>query len=451
MMINLFEYQNKVHFPGPVEGLEGFLDEIWANREKSAYYQDDQDSRQEAQQFLQFLHKTHEIKSNKYVGVIQFQGNRINLMPKIFFDEGSICDERQLNTMNLHVLWWLSYCRKIRFPNYQAAMGSQQSDFFEVLIYLFARYTRELLSGTIFQQYEELEKEVLFIKGSLNTPSYIRESLVTGRWHKLHCRFDAFVMDNKFNRIVKHVTTLLFHNTKNPDNKKQLREILFILDEVADVPARADECAGIRFNPIFSSFETVRDYCTMFLSHSVSFHYKNDLKLFAFLLPMEYVFEDFLFGFIDKEMDLIKATPQSGSVKLDEAGKFPLRPDLVLHVGGSRFIADTKYKIIYSDRKDPKNGISQADIYQMVAYAIRFKVPDIFLFYPETIKRYQEEGFEIIVKDQLADGKPISIKAFQIPMIDRSLFDQDLDVRLELQTLFSGCKQRLKAKLESIL
>jgi len=27
------------------------------------------------------------------------------------------------------------------------------------------------------------------------------------------------------------------------------------------------------------------------LKNSVSFNYKNDLKLFAFLLPMEYVFE----------------------------------------------------------------------------------------------------------------------------------------------------------------
>jgi len=450
-MINLFEYQNKVAFPDPMEDLEGFLDEIWKNREKSGYYFEDQGKRQEAQQFLQFLHKTHEIKSNKYVGVIQYKGQRINLLPKIFFEPDKSYGEPDLSAMHKHVLWWLSYCRKIRFPNYQTSTGSLKSDFFEVLIYLFAKYTRELLTSTIYQQYEEIERELPFIKGRLNTSAYIRESLATGRWHKLQCDFDAFVMDNRFNRIVKHVATLLFHNTKSQDNKKHLHEILFVLDEVADVPARAEECANIRFNPIFSEFETVRDYCSLFLNHSVSFNYKNELKLFAFLLPMEYVFEDFIFGFIDKEIDGVEAISQSGSTYLDEGKSFSLRPDLLLEIGSRKVIADTKYKIIYSDEKDPKNGISQSDLYQMVAYAIRFEVSDIILFYPETFAQYQEDCFEIEIMDELANGEKIDIRSYQLPIINRSMFDQKLDENVGLRVLFNSTRIRLMQRIRDIL
>src|SRR5690606_38243691 len=136
------------------------------------------------------------------------------------------------------------------------------------------------------------------------------------------------------------------------------------------------------FNPMFSSFETIRDYCVLFLENSVSFNYKSSLKLFAFLLPMEYVFEDFIFGFIDKEIDLVKAKGQIRNTHLDEAKDFALKPDLHLEIGGRRIIADTKYKIVYSDEKDPKKGISQNDLYQMIAYAIRFNTTEIVLYYP---------------------------------------------------------------------
>ena len=83
-MINLFEYQNKEAFPKSFEKLEEFLDEIWKNREKSGYYFDDTANKIEVQQFIQFLHKSKQLKSNKYVGVIHFEGQKINLLPKIF-------------------------------------------------------------------------------------------------------------------------------------------------------------------------------------------------------------------------------------------------------------------------------------------------------------------------------------------------------------------------------
>lgn len=130
------------------------------------------------------------------------------------------------------------------------------------------------------------------------------------------------MFDNEFNRIIKYVATLLFNNTESPDNRENLREILFILDEVLDERATAEQCAKISFNPMFGEFEVVRDYCLLFLTNCISFDYKNDLKLFAFLLPMEYVFEDFIFGFIDKEIERVTAKAQRSDTYLaEEEGK----------------------------------------------------------------------------------------------------------------------------------
>jgi 5-methylcytosine-specific restriction enzyme subunit McrC len=450
-MINLFEYQNKVDTLASFDGLEGFLDEIWNSREKNSFYSENGNDKIESQRFLQFIHKTNELKSNKYIGVIHYEGEKINLLPKIFFDGDKDYSENEINQIQNHILWWLSYCRKIKFPNYQASLGSTKSDFFEVLIYLFSKYTRELLSSSIYQQYEEVNRELSFIKGRLNTNEYINQNLSTGKWHKLNCTYDAFVFDNEFNRIIKYVTTLLFNVTGNQDNKKNLREILFILDEVSDERATAEQCSRISFNPMFGEFETVRDYCQLFLTNCVSFDYKNDLKLFAFLLPMEYVFEDFIFGFIDKELDEVTAKAQRSDTYLDEAKTFNLKPDLWLKTKEKSLIADTKYKIVYSDEKDPKKGISQNDLYQMLAYAVRFKVDEIILFYPNTLKQAQEENTELTIKDALAQDKEISVKAFQLPIINRELLATELEAKSDLNDLFETTKEELKTKIKMAL
>ena len=448
-MINLFEYQNKVNSNPSLDGLEDFLDDIWESREKNSFYLDEEN--ESSQKFLRFIGKTNEIKSNKYVGVIYFNGNKINLLPKIFYDSDRDYSTDEVSQIQNHILWWLSYCRKIKFPNYQASLGNSKSDFFEVLIYIFSKYTRELLNSSIYQQYEEVNRELSFIKGRLNTSQYINENLSKGRWHKLNCSYDAFVFDNEFNRIIKYVTTLLFNVTTSTENKKNLREILFILDEVTDERATAEQCSKISFNPMFGEFETVRDYCKLFLSNCVSFDYKNDLKLFAFLLPMEYVFEDFIFGFIDKELESIRAKSQRSDTYLDEDKIFNLKPDLWIKTAKKSLVADTKYKIVYSDAKDPKKGISQNDLYQMLAYAVRFEVDEIILFYPNTLKQDQEKNTQMIIKDALANGKEITIRAFQLPIINRTIFEEEYNPRLKLSELLSEVRFELINKLSDIL
>jgi 5-methylcytosine-specific restriction enzyme subunit McrC len=239
--------------------------------------------------------------------------------------------------------------------------------------------------------------------------------------------------------------------TSNQDNKNKLWEILFILDEVSDEKATAEQCSKISFNPLYAEFETVRDYCQLFLSNCISFDYKNDLKLFAFLIPMEYVFEDFIFGFIDKEIENVTAKAQRSDIYLDEGKAFNLKPDLLLKTEHQSLIADTKYKIVYSDDKDPKKGISQNDLYQMLAYAVRFEVNEIILFYPNTLKQVQEEETELIIIDALADEKEIFIRAFQLPIINRELLERDLDMNTELGILFESTKKELKSVIELIL
>ena len=83
----------------------------------------------------------------------------------------------------------------------------------------------------------------------------------------------------------------------------------------------------------------------------------------------------------------------------------------------------------------------------MLAYAVRFEVDEIILFYPNTIKQEQEKETELTIKDALADGKEISIRAFQLPIINRALLETNRD-----KNRFSEpTRKELKNKLEKIL
>jgi 5-methylcytosine-specific restriction enzyme subunit McrC len=182
-----------------------------------------------------------------------------------------------------------------------------------------------------------------------------------------------------------------------------------------------------------------------------AFNYKNDLKLFAFLLPMEYVFEDFIYGFIDKEIEGVNPNGQVSGTYLDEAKNFGLKPDLILDLGHKKIIADTKYKIVYSDDKDPKNGISQSDLYQMVAYAVRFGIQEIKLLYPNTVAMDCQQVATIQIKDTLADNKEITITAHQLPIIDNTITIATLLQHDKLLDCFEGLKESLTTKLKQIL
>jgi 5-methylcytosine-specific restriction enzyme subunit McrC len=69
----------------------------------------------------------------------------------------------------------------------------------------------------------------------------------------------------------------------------------------------------------------------------------------------------------------------------DEFGapRFATKPDIIVHgSGGSDWIIDTKWKMLNPRSEDAKHGISQADVYQMIAYAQVYRCTNLMLLYP---------------------------------------------------------------------
>ena len=70
---------------------------------------------------------------------------------------------------------------------------------------------------------------------------------------------------------------------------------------------------------------------------------------------------------------------------------------------------------------------------------------------PNTVSQNQEEETELTIKDALANEKEISVRAVQLPIINRQLLDHDFDTKLSLRDLFESTRIGLIERLEKIL
>ncbi|MBN9296299.1 MAG: hypothetical protein J0I41_04760 [Filimonas sp.] len=364
-----------------------YLSSVWQNRNRYVVEspediseEEQQEEKIQRQRFFDFT-IDGKISARNYVGVVQFEDTRIEVYPKIF--SGDNTASAQLWQQNL--LYWLGYCRKIKFPFSQADISKFASDdFLELLIYIFANYTEEIIANQPFQAYQSVEEETTFLKGRLSFDNYTKHNLITGKWQHFYCIHEPFVYDNQFNRIVKYVAKRLTGISSHQPNVEKLNSLLFLLHDVADVACIADDCDKVKLNPLFEDHKQVLALCKLYLSsHVIDIHDESN-RNFCFLVPMEYVFEEFIFGFITTHFPALNVKSQSTDfLALNQDNKvFQIKNDLYIP---NNLIIDTKYKIRSVD-DGPKAGVSQNDMYQMISYSLRRNCERVLLLYPEALK-----------------------------------------------------------------
>ncbi|WP_292633450.1 MULTISPECIES: hypothetical protein [unclassified Novosphingobium] len=66
--------------------------------------------------------------------------------------------------------------------------------------------------------------------------------------------------------------------------------------------------------------------------------------------------------------------------------RFQTTPDILIKQNGRiQMVIDTKWKLIGRNPEDKKRGVSQSDVYQMMAYARLYQCPEVMLLYPHHV------------------------------------------------------------------
>jgi len=435
-MISLFEYGNWESIKNK-NALHQMLKDIWKQRlfvnTNSELTEDAIDNHY--QPFLQF--DDNQIRANNFVGFIQNGEEVIEIYPKVFRQHFANPSENEKMLMLRHIFYWFSYCRKWNFPFNQVSLDTIEIDEFpELIINLIANQFLETISKQPLTMYQEVEEALITPRGSINFKRYISGSLSHGNFQNIECDYEPFLFDNKVNRVIKYCSRLLMKQTKFSENLRMLQDVVFILDEVDDLHCTLHDLDKISLNTFFVDYSVLLDSCKLILSQQLYSNNTYDLSQWCLLFPMEYIFEDFLAGFLENKFSLDwKVEYQKSDEYLSNNPKvFNMQHDIFLtsRNGAKRkVIIDTKYKIRQESFKtDPKKGVAQSDLYQMVSYAFKRGCTDIILVYPNLSDIINTaDSFEIISGFDGADK--VNIIAMEIPFWTMNNFNtKDLDDKI---------------------
>jgi 5-methylcytosine-specific restriction enzyme subunit McrC len=151
---------------------------------------------------------------------------------------------------------------------------------------------------------------------------------------------------------------------------------------------------------------------------------------------MEYIFEDFIFGFVSDKWPTLNIRSQSTDYLALSKGSsvFQIRNDIYIP---DKLIIDTKYKI-RSNNDGLKAGVAQSDLYQMISYALRRNCSNVLLLYPATVNSSAVDATFSIPSAMLNDGIEIDVRSLKILVDDLRYADYEINSRIKkLHALFA--------------
>lgn len=308
---------------------------------------------------------------------------------------------------------------------------SDAEDLKELFITLYISYVRSALERGLFYQYVEMTEDCTSIKGKVDLADFLMRKIPSGNYDKFKCTYSNFEYDNQVNRIIKCTCKMLF-NITTKQNQKNIRTILTRLNEVEDVQCKPGDCDHIRLSNMHQNYSIILSMSKMFLLNKVSNYTIDTQQSFCFLFPTNLLFEGFIGGFLKEVVE-----NHGGLVRLQESRRsllekiiykgettgasFTMRHDILAEINGRVFILDTKYKEIsrFEDNPDYKetisNEVKQGDLYQVLEYARKRNIDDVYLLYP--MYRYEEKESDFPIGISESPSGNINVHFIRIPFV----------------------------------
>jgi len=379
-------------------------------------------------------------QARQLVGVLRLGARTIQILPKVH-RSGDRQQNQQDATRNL--LLMLDYAGHLGLREVNLASLKSASDWFEVLIYLFALHLkRQWLRGEACT-YQPIDALLPVLKGKWRLSAQIHRP---ERKHLFSVTYDEFTPDNPLNRVLRYVVEQLWQLTREGQNRQMLSELRYWMDGVTLLPVVTPQMAGaITLTRLNQHYQPLLNLARLFLEGLGLELSSGDQTVFAFLLDMNQLFEGFLTGFIQRHRREVIPEALQGCQLLPQGkntpfylarhggkGVFKLKPDLVFRQGACYpLLMDFKYKGL--DPGDRKLGITAADFYQMYAYLNRFRAGQVTLIYPQTMEMAGPVGSWF----ELEEGQG-TIRAVTVNLL------RDLTATAEKQALMAELRQVLE-------
>ena len=354
------------------------------------------------------------LKAGPVVGLLSVPGASIEILPKI---SGETNDVRQALVHMIATVFRLPISIGDR-----ASMRVQHRDLLEILIGEFANQLREASRRGLPHRYRQREEDLPRLRGKLNSN---RQMLLhVTRADRLACQFDELSVDTPLNRVLKATVKLLQNLVRSSSNERLLNELCARFDLVSDSFRPLQE--PVRLDRTNTLFHRIYQLARLFLAGNWQNTIAGSVPGIALLFKMNDLFELFVGQCTKKAIGASCVSLQRKSefaLQDRREGIFNLRPDIIVN---DRVVVDTKWKLLKED--DRLLGVSQADVYQMLAYSQAYDASKLVLLYPW----HEKLGEPGIHRRWTVSGTDIP---FEIASVDISKY---ADVPYVLGGLFSS-------------
>ena len=334
-----------------------------------------------------------ELGARHIVGVVAAEGGILEILPKIDMPGGEDEDSAAVRGgVRKQLIHMLSVALDLRVEaDAVTALDCQQHTLLEMLIRLFAGKLADALRAGMPRRYVDCADDLPALRGRLDVARQF--TLRAADPSRLACKFEALTPDIALNRIMKAAVVRLAQLARAADTQRALRELSFAYADIADVSPAALDWDGVVLDRTNARWRDLLALARLLLQGRFQTTSAGGSRGFALLFDMNRLFESYVAQFVRRSLigTGLQATAQGGRLYClecdDGSGLFQTRPDILIKQGTKVVqIIDTKWKRVGGSKDDRKDGISQADVYQMMAYSRLYKCPEMTLVYPHHSK-----------------------------------------------------------------
>lgn len=328
-------------------------------------------------------HGRRGLRARGVVGVIATPDCQLEILPKIE-GAGEIGTDP---TLRNRLIRMLAIVLDVRIDARAITqLGWQRDTILELLIRLYCSKLADAVRQGIPQQYTEREDDLLSLRGRLDVTRQFSTLAVSPQ--KLACQFDERSPDVALNQIMRATVGKLSRLAQALDNQRALRELSFAYADISEVSPGALRWDLIVLDRTNTRWRELLSLARLFLGDRHQQTSAGPIDGFALLFEMNILFEEYVARLLARALTGtgLSVSAQGGHRDClfeGETGRFRTRPDLIVRRGDQiAVIIDTKWKRITRRIDDPKRGIIQADVYQIMAYGRLYECPQVVLLYP---------------------------------------------------------------------
>jgi 5-methylcytosine-specific restriction enzyme subunit McrC len=336
-------------------------------------------------------HGRHSLGARQVVGVIVAKDCALEILPKIDIQEGKDeAEERGLLRDKLVHMLAVALDLEID-PGAMTGLGWQRETLLEVLIKLFAEKLSDALRQGMPRRYVAHEDDLAALRGKLDVTRQF--TILAAAPQRLACRFDELSPDIPLNQVMKATVDRLLRVSASRENQRRLTELSFAYADISRININAVRWDEIHLDRTNSRWRDLLTLARLLMGDRFQTSSMGREEGFSLLFEMNTLFEEFVGRMLKRAYTGtgMRVSLQGGRLycledERDGRKTFQTRPDILIRRGDDVVhIIDTKWKRISAKIDDPKQGVSQSDVYQMMAYGQVYGCSCLTLIYPHNL------------------------------------------------------------------